>query len=174
MWVFKTHPPFLFVRWWAVFAGPDCYLLCCLRMPMLPVFMILSPCFLKLHTYHVYKDLFAVHRLFTVMCFAQSVWLLSVNCLWSVLLWFWKPSAENVSGYLTWWMVFEFPKPCHLELILNPKFGCTYWLFILRPKWKLMKTLNFDFFSDKCQNYCCSFCSLFVRTNAGKFLDLQK
>lgn len=37
---------------------------------MLPVFMILSPCFLKLHTYHVYRDLFAVHKTFysNVLC----------------------------------------------------------------------------------------------------------
>lgn len=37
---------------------------------------------------HVYKDLFAVHRLFTVMCFAQSVWLvckLLVVCTTTVL-----------------------------------------------------------------------------------------
>jgi len=108
-------------------------------MPMLPVFMILSPRFRNRHTYHVYRDLFAVHRLFTVTCFAQSAWLLSVTCYWSVLRSFWKPSAENVSGCLTWWMVLNF-----LNLILNPKFGCTYWLFILRPKWKLMKTLDFE------------------------------
>lgn len=41
---------------------------------------------------------------------------------------------------------FEFPTSCHLDLILNPKFGCTYWLFILRPKRRLMKTLSFELF----------------------------
>lgn len=39
---------------------------------------------------------------------------------------------------------FEFPQSCHLDLILNPKFGCSYWLFTLRPKWKLMKTFYFE------------------------------
>lgn len=75
MWVFKTHPPFCLYGDGLYLQAQIVTFLCCLRMPMLPVFMILSPCFLKLHTYHVYKDLFAVHRLSTVMCFAQSVWL---------------------------------------------------------------------------------------------------
>lgn len=36
------------------------------------------------------------------------------------------------------------------------------------------KHLILNFFSNKCQNDCYSFCSLFIITNAGKFLDLHK
>lgn len=41
---------------------------------------------------------------------------------------------------------FEFLKSRHLDLILNPKFGCTYWLFVLRPKWNGNENINFELF----------------------------
>lgn len=70
---------------------------------------------------------------------------------------------------------FEFPKSCCLDLILNPKFGCTYLVIHTKTKMEVNEiNLILTFFSNKCQNDCYSFCSLFIITNAGKFLDLHK
>lgn len=69
---------------------------------------------------------------------------------------------------------FEFPQSCHLDLKLNPKFGCSLLVIPTKTKMEVNEDILFWTPPNKCQNYCYSLCSWFIITNAGRFLDVHK